>query len=1220
MQNKINHNKNILKSLQHSNYQLIFSQHESCDKILNTVNSLSNDDDVKNDDINLFFDKCLLINSFKAMYFASKFKNGLVSTSFWIDAELLKFEQHIAMYTQYDKVTSHYLHTPIKISVDYLLLMHRLNANLSYCKKKSNAEVVYCKENFGMLNINILLDALSASKVPVILDCLYELQERSTVFLPDCDYINKSLVSNIIDVLVSSYTNNKAFISSKTLNSFEAFLRFISESSSDIFKGNELVLLQSLICSLLQDLMTVSKSFDKTTNDLALNQVACNELEYKVDGFEVKGKYIQDEIAPLQTSLSEKKQIELLCRNIKEIKERLSVAVSEKQNWKKKLLQVSRLCSVLKNIFSGGYNVQQLEPEFSALSDSFCLCENCLTSENVSHHDFFTPVNVIHIVREFYTSRSECKNEARRLNEAFVILRQEKTDFVNEITTLKQCAIDLEENLHKEEHAFRTMESKYLCLEDEYLSETMTLKESIIDLEEKLHKKEHALEDLQNKYTSLEDNYQSFGARFVESDNVSKGQEEKIQTHLDLNKCKNDYETLLDEYIKVKDDILMKEQKIEHCEKVISEKNSEYEAVSAKCRCYKVNIDELNNTIGYLSANLSQSESKVVSLEKSSNLLNKTIEGVEEELQNIYSEKQKIDESLHEKTVEVETLQQELQESKNKFSEVQNSNCKLQNDIIQLASHINELNATLLEKDSFITLLREKVNASNKFNHDLEMKIESLNDELEKKIGLLGDCKDKLVAAIAERGNFEEQINELLELKNEKMKLLESEREVACRSDKLIAENEYLTTEMDNLLSENKFLKCELGNLVSETKSLKLEVENELSRNKSLKSELENLYLDKSELEDNVKALNDKIRANDKEMKHVINSQGKCHGEIDQLIVKNKALKSELDILLLEKSKLQDDVKSLNNEVSTIEGELKKAVSSRETKLAEIEKLKKKIGDLSKEIKFKDKSNLESSHLVEELLKKVDKLKKEVSDSTQTSEIKISQLELEKTSLLSEIRYLKMQENNPGSSCVNSKCKCNGFLTKLVVLLTDVVKSMGCRFANQNIAELVSKLSKWEAGIENSDSYMTDIQEKLDSFLKSVTDKQKELESKIYNLTKSTFKFLNTSNQYCDLVDPKSPVDVTAFGDVSCLNDTLCADVVASCSLTNLNLDNLVSELERSITMMDSEFNVLKDSVIKKDMEIKSLQGNLTKEKLQDNTEKLVNIFSLPIYIYTHTQ
>lgn len=896
---RIDCKKPIIKLFKTFENYFIFPQNDYCEEFLQAVKLFTGAED--DSDVNSFFEKTLLINSYRNMYMISKLKKALYPVTNQLNELNIKLKKISVFFDRYKDVHSHISHLPVFVDSTVMIYSHSISHK--YLKRKfissfKNGNLL--KDSVSVLNLDNMLHNLILSKVPLILNCAFELNTNKIFLDKSNNSIYLNLICFMLEALISFYKNKRTVISSETAKYLEHFLTLISERKiieiKDIYSKYRF-LLEEISFSLLQDLLNLRNQVTSDMMELSKNS---NESHLFCDSI-----------------IAEKEE---KCNSpISSLKSADNKDINVFENLKKLVFEISKIFSVFHNMFSENLDVTKLQLEITNLSDTFCLCSDCLNEgelkrNNDVNHIPFTPVNLIHCIAELFTSKS---------------------NFENEVINMKRLQNDLEE--------------KIAALQKDKLELITTVNE----LEEKINFTNYKMEKLKSKYAVLEKEYQDINVLLSDANEIQQSQLNSIQLHLDeICKYKRECKDLFNENQNLKNELLIKEQKVSCFEIAIEEKTSESKLLLEKCQeceteitCLNNKISELLNDINNTKENkscdeetnvfITELQNKIVSLERSNSLLNTTFENVEQELQNLYIKSQAVEDDLQKKLREIDSLQKEIVSWQLKDTEGKNEIAALDIQISDLKE--NECN------------LREEIARLQTDEQRLASTINNLTEENKSLVDELDSFKSKFTALSDEY----DRVNLLLLESNESNLQLAGK----CRK------------EYNDLFSETEKLKCSLIKKEEQVSYFEKAIEEKISEYNVLNIECWEYKTKVSQLNDTITNLmTDTEKHKEQKVQDEQDKASRIHeiqNKLTSLEKSNKLLnvtlenvEEELQKLYLEKQEVE---KKLEEKLQEIEN-LQKEISSWKLNVAE---QKKEISSLEQEI---TDSKSKESHLKQQIV------------------------------------------------------------------------------------------------------------------------------------------------------------------------------------------------------------------------------------------------------------
>ena len=534
-------------------------------------------------------------------------------------------------------------------------------------------------------------------------------------------------------------------------------------------------------------------------------------------------------------------------------------------------------------------------------------------------------------IKELKTLNQELNDEINKnkstindLNKKIFSLENELNISNNELAQLKKNLLNKEEILNKEKEEKDKLEK---ILSDEkkknelLINDNKHMKSEIITQNENISKANNEISLLQNKNNEkdeqinsltkekdiLNKNYKDLLNKYNEQLSNTKEKEKRASIaiqNLNLtgenlklaNMSKDQLISLIiekDKYLKMTED-LNKELNIK-IEKITKEKN----LIEDECNKLKLNI---------------------VDLEKKNSLLNQDNEHINKDMENLTVEKNNLLSDLQKEKEQKENYLNELGTLKQEINDLNQKINQYKNDINNLTTELNTKNDTIQKLENKINTMQSQINDIETQKKELSEKykelIEKSNTQLEKlknynikekteldlisKLNLsnvyqslTSKTKADLISLIIDKDNLNQKLeNEKLELNNKISNLEKIKIELEKNLADFEAKNNTLNNKIKNLENELGIVKGENEILLKE------------------KNELNNILKEEKKLGEKMKTTNDLLNKENTKIEILSKENKKLSEEIDEQ--KNTIKKLEKDITNQKLTIEEKEAKNLN--------------------------------------------------------------------------------------------------------------------------------------------------------------------------------------------------------------------------------------------------------------------------------------------------------------------
>ena len=554
-----------------------------------------------------------------------------------------------------------------------------------------------------------------------------------------------------------------------------------------------------------------------------------------------------------------------------------------------------------------------------------------------------------------------------------------------------------------------------------------------------------------------------------------------------------------------------------------------------------INSFYIKNNINDLHSLLNEKEVKEKYLINEINSMKMIFSEKIKELTMIINEKQREIEIIKEEQNENINTCQELTECLNEASNqikikekiieeliIKNENNNKENNDMK-----NVINNLKMEKE---IIKNDKLNKVNDDINNLNKTIIELNNELKKKEMNINELNKEKIEYIKIKGEYDNKINEMnntinkmkIELKDKNLSIDNNNNKVQMHQNEISTLNKIIKESNNNsskLMNENLTLKNKIEALENNFKGNSKKNEELINENNNLKEQfklLENNYnnlsqkngellneinkLQQMNNDKSIEANNENIsKINELQNQIIINkiTKNKTEMEITNLRQENKNLVDK--ILKLEKSKkemdsLKREIKSKNKNMEEFQEELQKIIEENDNKINDINDLKNELQLKNVEIETMSKENNRNKNLIENLRKEIieknkimdEKLKKYQAIEKENNNVNILKNNIETNNkYIYDIKQKNeriIKENNENKKKIENLLKEINAKTKIIE--ETKVKNLNYLNSKDSDKKLIEKLKK---EICSKNYTIMEYKAKLDKLINDDTENKKTI-------------------------------------------------------------------------------------------------------------------------------
>ncbi|XP_055935241.1 uncharacterized protein LOC129965411 isoform X4 [Argiope bruennichi] len=877
-----------------------------------------------------------------------------VSQTFERDSSLVN--QHSAFFSNYSNIQSNTFHLPVIKRTGFILYQakfQRVHWNLK--PKHASSKKLDSLFSSRKQAVKKALDALNAPEVPLFLNFTMSLMEKiGKEFCNSSDFTEAT----------SKNFSMSAFQMKNYLSLLEPsspMLHIVSKYCVDVLNLENIAVHDICYwkhhCNILgidkcdvQKMITLLEHMDKHKRcERDIRNAKSGDKHTKKD------MIVQTSEMYLEQSLKiEKEKQRLLNTAIEEIGRDLRETIREKEKFKSLALDVGKMLVYFKKYDAENCLFSNLHLDQEEFSAETCFCENCVMDEGMSDNSSHEALNLHHCLK--WIDKLICAG--RRLEEEVYGLKINEDEQKSLYEKLKDKNSELEMTVDMYNRKLETIKNEM----QNVTYDLQKQKERYENLSQSVIEKDMLNMQLETENTKLLDSIDEYKTKL----NIW---EEKISS-LSVNQEK------------LECSLLCKDTEIASLKATLDENSCQLNETQLKCEKYRNEIHLLNSRISkyeeekiidqhMLSHSFDNSsvpddlvktsktiinelQAKVDSLTKSNNSLLLTIENIEEELKNVYMEKQRIIEELGSLSEHIVYFKQEISVSAQKYNDEKKINKDL---LLKLKEYeklmldneymINQLKIKeeTLEKNAILlkTVTKEHEQVVSKKNSDLsrchqiieqlqkqitELDKENSNLKVQTKVVDKQEClKHQLNELMFEKSQLEKEIKRLKLIETEKEKIMRKLSEANFQRNDLTEQFHHLKMELETQKEKSTCfeIKCtELSRSLTDAISSNTSLEKELNKNKNLISNLIRQLEESSTELKKVKNINCELT---KEIANFKSREKQLTQEIETL---SKNLKDVMDKVKAEYNRNQslmrenETLKMNDNAHSNISGELQK--------------------------------------------------------------------------------------------------------------------------------------------------------------------------------------------------------------------------------------------------------------------------------------------------------
>ncbi|KAF8766358.1 hypothetical protein HNY73_019427 [Argiope bruennichi] len=877
-----------------------------------------------------------------------------VSQTFERDSSLVN--QHSAFFSNYSNIQSNTFHLPVIKRTGFILYQakfQRVHWNLK--PKHASSKKLDSLFSSRKQAVKKALDALNAPEVPLFLNFTMSLMEKiGKEFCNSSDFTEAT----------SKNFSMSAFQMKNYLSLLEPsspMLHIVSKYCVDVLNLENIAVHDICYwkhhCNILgidkcdvQKMITLLEHMDKHKRcERDIRNAKSGDKHTKKD------MIVQTSEMYLEQSLKiEKEKQRLLNTAIEEIGRDLRETIREKEKFKSLALDVGKMLVYFKKYDAENCLFSNLHLDQEEFSAETCFCENCVMDEGMSDNSSHEALNLHHCLK--WIDKLICAG--RRLEEEVYGLKINEDEQKSLYEKLKDKNSELEMTVDMYNRKLETIKNEM----QNVTYDLQKQKERYENLSQSVIEKDMLNMQLETENTKLLDSIDEYKTKL----NIW---EEKISS-LSVNQEK------------LECSLLCKDAEIASLKATLDENSCQLNETQLKCEKYRNEIHLLNSRISkyeeekiidqhMLSHSFDNSsvpddlvktsktiinelQAKVDSLTKSNNSLLLTIENIEEELKNVYMEKQRIIEELGSLSEQIVYFKQEISVSAQKYNDEKKINKDL---LLKLKEYeklmldneymINQLKIKeeTLEKNAILlkTVTKEHEQVVSKKNSDLsrchqiieqlqkqitELDKENSNLKVQTKVVDKQEClKHQLNELMFEKSQLEKEIKRLKLIETEKEKIMRKLSEANFQRNDLTEQFHHLKMELETQKEKSTCfeIKCtELSRSLTDAISSNTSLEKELNKNKNLISNLIRQLEESSTELKKVKNINCELT---KEIANFKSREKQLTQEIETL---SKNLKDVMDKVKAEYNRNQslmrenETLKMNDNAHSNISGELQK--------------------------------------------------------------------------------------------------------------------------------------------------------------------------------------------------------------------------------------------------------------------------------------------------------
>ena len=551
--------------------------------------------------------------------------------------------------------------------------------------------------------------------------------------------------------------------------------------------------------------------------------------------------------------------------------------------------------------------------------------------------------------------------------------------------------------------------------------------------------------------------------------------------------------------------------------------------------------------------------------------------------------------SISKKKKQINKINDYLKEQKNKqkdkFQKLYETNLALKEKIKNLTQSNEKLVERIKDYEKQETMEKNLINENNNLN----IKINNLEQNLQKKIGENENINQKLVKLEKEKSKLIQQNNNM----NGKLKRIEFEMKQMKQKEQNLIAFQQLNVEKQKIIKDleekEKYLIEQNDNLIEKNKNLEKEI-------LKLNTEKDNLFQEKEKYKGEISEYQTK-----KEKDDIINE-------------KNINLNNQIIDLQKNLEKKKEDIENIKQEFEKLKKEkeqLAKINNDMNVKLKIDEQEMKKMKQKEMDLIYSQKNNLENKEKIKELEKSESNLNEQNRQLVQKNanlEEQISKLKEEKNNLSKEIEIYKeeaLKNKTQKDNLINEK---NINLNKQIKILEEDLGKKGNQIININ-KELAELKNQNKLLNQQNNDLKNDLNDKL---------KKKELEinqmkeinlassqkmnndnKKIINELQENEKNLKIKNEQLSQKNAEFQKQIT---NLSKSNDNLLKKMKQyeeDISKSQAEKKDLINYKEK-IDLLEKEKNSLQNENKQKDNKIKEIQLELTQQKNNELNTRLM--------------
>lgn len=347
-------------------------------------------------------------------------------------------------------------------------------------------------------------------------------------------------------------------------------------------------------------------------------------------------------------------------------------------------------------------------------------------------------------------------------------------------------------------------------------------------------------------------------------------------------------------------------------------------------------------------------------LENNFNLKSQDLEQLNVALIDIEEKIEEKNMELNQVLIEISEFRSQRQKAKNYFDEVHDKKISLDNEISELEQIRESLKVDQL-------VIKNDIEESQKNHTSLKLELESIKDDISTKQGIISTLQEEKI-------QIEQEVKQsslvLKKLNKRVEKLLSQHQDAESSYTALIDKNAQCKNEINTLVSEieqREFKLNELNHLNSEL----------LSKNNELATQIESLSNEILDREDNVELLVNREKELNLSVNNLKKEEEGYTNSIETKLNTISKLKDDISDNKLKLAELSSSIEGLNNDMSrllTEKSSLEDSVSSLEVKNTQLERANEKLKEENNHFETK-RSSL--SLAVDNLNKEIDSLRED---------------------------------------------------------------------------------------------------------------------------------------------------------------------------------------------------------------------------------------------------